>query len=130
MYVIAKTFCSFPDAEESLEALVELTPELLASIAKRKKMFFSLQKKDRSLTEIYFWDGSCDWYEADAFDELGEKEILFRKRQPKAMSTSARSECEQMILSARGVSWVMIPKHSSVYVNTTIIEWEQLEKLS
>ena len=123
MFLFAKTFCSNPDVEDGTVAVVELTKELLESILKRKKIFEQAVKKDKSLFEMYFWDGSCDWYSNDALD-IGEKDFMFSKELGKITAEVARTECDQMIIRKTGVAWIMIPKHSNVFVTTSEMEFE------
>ena len=110
-------------------AIIEMNIKLRSTIFSRKSTFVKIRAADTDLYEMYFWDYTPEFFspylDEDDFSDEFEKIVLSTDgiwEKPENLiipeNTFARIECPQMIIREEGVAWVVIPKHSDVYVTT------------
>jgi hypothetical protein len=134
-------------------AVVCLTPEVVDQVRRRVELARQAGKQDDSLCELYFWDGTAEFYDSDlvdacqaAFaDEKAAQEWLDGLEQEGhallpadtdlAALQSQRTECDQMVVRCSPLSrdphyeiaWTASPKHTDVYVTTRDLPLAKLE---
>ena len=132
--------------------IVDVTPELLADIERRRKLFVTAHAEDKSLSRMAFWDSS-PWFRAEADLEMfadnsmGEDDELqpqwFQNLANGAESEDLpldfvmpadkdgdfRTECDRMNVTELGVYWTVVPKHSSLQINTGELSYRELDAI-
>lgn len=134
MKILFKTSSSDPDYDANISsAFVNITKELAQTILKRKKSFDLAKGDDDKLTEMYFWDGSVHWIDAEIADE--DEEISLDDYSDYVVTEvehneehEARTECDQMVISDRGVAWLCMPKHANIYISTPNVPFSEVEE--
>jgi hypothetical protein len=133
-------------------AVLDVTPELVERARSRAAAALALQKEHPHLYELYFWHGYEPEFYGDALVEACEEadpefarelEETGYVRLPEGIDLDAHlqegTECEQMIVRidpplkeppAVGIAWVVIPKHTSLYVTTGAIPLPALEEFA
>jgi hypothetical protein len=114
-------------------ALVQIDKELAKKILERRKLFLQERGNDVELVEKYYWSGSAHFYENggkvdELYDEhLTDDDLVELDEDPVKRTEEMRTECDQMIIREDGVAWTMIPKHSDIYITTSIIPYAMVE---
>ncbi len=107
-------------------AIVNIDDESIKLIAARRKIFLTAKAQDKSLYEMYFWDGHADFYGAsfgrtEDFDDDGIEESFDRVLNEKEWTeidadfdtegeethptSPDRTDCDQMVIGEDGVRW-------------------------
>jgi len=128
-------------------AIVNLNDESIKLIAARRKIFLAAREQDKSLHEMYFWDGHAEFYGTnfgrtedfdddgveEAFDQaLNEKEWTeidddFDTEGEETHPTSPdRTDCDQMIIREEGVAWYAVCHYGDSATTTTCIPYKHL----
>jgi hypothetical protein len=117
-----------PEEQECF--VIEITPEYAKLLVSRLAIFMTARAADRDLWEMYFYDYSgeyygIDWGETgDKLDEEGREIVVPRLDAP------GSTEVNQIIIREEEVCWTAMPKHSSVYVLTAPIEWNEIRQIA
>lgn len=120
--------------DEETVAVLELTPELVQRILARAKLLADAKVQDKALIELYFWDRGASYYSLrdrlsdDARDALLGEDPVVLAHNPFADDTEENTECDQMIVSDYGVSWLTMSKHSETYAQTPFVSLTELQK--
>lgn len=97
--------------------VVEISPEYARILLERINLLEAVQKQDKDAFELYFWDPSGDYFGGDP-DE------------PDVAGTPSRAECQQLVVREDEVNWVVIPKHTDLYVTTDPIRATDLAEIA
>lgn len=136
MKLISRVTC--PDGIDDCDyALIDLTPDLARLALKRIAMLNKCRANDPELFELYCWNSAVEYFspwlteDARGADQLAEMiEALPAASMDLLLAPSnfevpgnlvGRVDCGQMVASDDAVSFVAIPKHTNVYVETAEI---------
>jgi hypothetical protein len=130
-------------------AIVNITDELLKTVAKRRRMFLAAKAEDRELNEMYFWDESPDWYplsamkkgtvddetlgdilegsETDDILEISEDFEVAGSDDPEEEIPS-HMEMNQMAIDERQIYWLASPSDCDAYCSTKPLTYDLLFK--
>lgn len=117
-----------PEEQECF--VIEITPEYAKVLLGRLTIFKNAAFSDLDLLEMYFWDASGEYYGIDwdktenEFDEKGREIVVPDGTKP------GRTEIDQVVIRANGVFWTAMPKHSSVYIITAPIQWDEIKRIA
>lgn len=127
-----------PDGIDDCDyALIDLTPDLAWLALKRISMLNECRANDPDVFELYCWNSAVEYFnpwlaedarEADQLAEMIEAlpaASMDLLRAPRDFEVPenlvGRVECGQMVARDDAVSFVAIPKHTNVYVQTAEI---------
>lgn len=142
--------CGVEDVDAPQEAVVDINKELAELLLKRRAAFQALAAYDRDAWEIYFWSSTCQFVggrgdaesrggetpvEESVLEQLGQedydltgREWLLVPEEATVRFVEARTECDQLIVSEKGVRFMAYPKHCDWEIRTGEIPWEEIEK--
>jgi hypothetical protein len=113
-------------------AMVELTASLAKLCLRRMVLLATAAKRDREAYELSFWDYHCTFfkyfeipdeiYGESPFDVEEYLEVPDTFEVPE--DAIQPTECDQMVVADGRVHWVVIPRHSSIYITTENIPLE------
>lgn len=119
---------SMPEEQQCF--VIDITPEYAKLLLGRLEIFKTAAAVDKDLWEMYFWDGSgqyygVDWEQTeDKEDEEGRSIVIPNFDEP------GRTEVDQVIIREKEVCWTAMPKHSSVYVLTAPVYWREIRQIA
>jgi len=137
------TTCDNPEYNADCDyAVVEITADDLARFERRAAILRAAGGQDDRLYEMYFWGCSADFYSLadmeEAFAVAGIPDIGEGVRLPDKIAlgpyTPHRVECGQEIFRRDAcadwveIGWVVIPKHTDLYVTTRPLVLENLRE--
>jgi hypothetical protein len=93
--------------------VVDIRPEYAFTLAKRVSLLKSVEAKDPDAYELYFWDGSGDYFDPSPEDLDGSEE-------------PCRTECNQLVVRTGAVCWMAYPKHGDVQLTTEEIPLKEI----
>lgn len=122
--------------------IVTLTPELANTILARQARFTAVIALEPNLTQMEYWDGSCEyraerdleiaseledgnaeWFTSiENGAEVGVLPGITLEDKGRDFST----ECDRMIVLEDGVKWSCYPRHCSFTVETATLSWDEV----
>jgi hypothetical protein len=93
--------------------VVDIIPEYAFTLVKRVNLLKSVEARDSHAYELYFWDGSGDYFDPSPDDLDGSEE-------------PCRTECNQLVVRKDDVCWMAYPKHGDVQLTTEARPLEEL----
>lgn len=133
MRYLFKTQSSDSDYDAEIgSAFVDIDKELAQTIMKRRKLFLTAKAEDDELLEMYFWDGNAHWIDGGEADDDEKADFDEDYRVTECdwdEDHEARTEVDQMVISAQGVAWICAPKHTDIYINTPNLAFAEVEKI-
>lgn len=159
MKILLRTNSTNPEYYADCDcAVLDVTPELLAHIAARAEISRQAAEADTDLWELYFWSCGPDFYKctlievcAEAVAEMEGIDASNWEEQfqhagvfplPDGVDLDRFepqwTECDQEIIRVQRVNgrlecevgWVVIPKHSDIYITTEAVALERLESFA
>lgn len=110
---------------------VEITPGLARTILARSNQFDEAFLSDIDLVETYYWNADARFYSSGnrTIDKLEQGEFQFVSKTQFHEEMLQRTECDQLIIGARGFRFTCIPKHTDVYVESPEIPFTAIRGL-
>ena len=137
------------DADHPYEALVTLDAKFAELLLKRRAALQMLKAYDADIWEIYYYGSPCgflgDSWDASSRSEAHVPESIAEQLGREGESgpenethevlpatfvpryVTARTECDQVVVSSEGVCFMAYPKHCDWEIRTTEIPWETIE---
>ncbi len=150
--LLLKTTSSNPEYTAGCDcAVVELNAGLCTKLTNLIEIVNQAHERCRDVYEVYFWSGYeptfydsylTDALEADehwapfmaSFEDTGT--LILPDSFHLGTFEPKRTECEQLIVrldrapgDAPEISWVVIPKHTELYITTQAVAFSQLQRL-
>ena len=155
MKILMRTDSTNPDYYADCEcAVLDVTPELLARIAARVEILRRAADADINLCKLVFWGRGPDFYSYRLIDACAEVAAEAEGIGPFDWEDQyhdecvlplpigvdldrfepQRTECDQEIIRVQRVggrlefevAWMMIPKHSNIYIATDVVTVDRL----
>jgi hypothetical protein len=121
--------------------ILELDNDSRCRLKCLRNRFVVLQMEETELVSLSFWDTTIAWYEYghdsvpdSAMDKLADKVMVDRGvvqlSEDFAMPdncTTARTECDKLLVSADGFWWECYPKYCDQKVHSELVPWKALD---
>ena len=116
-----------PEEQECF--VITITPDYARLLLARLESFMGIEALDKSLWEMYFWDGSGDYYavnwdQSEGEDQEGREIVVPNYDEP------GRTEVDQVIIRKDEVCWTAMPKHVDVYIVTDGVKWHEIRHIA
>lgn len=139
--IISRTFASISDSGMAEYAFIDITPELVALIMRRKALWDEVQAKDDLLNALEFFDYTPEFW--DSLDGLTEQQDGFiadngwtyaddSNASPEGavgVGEKCRTDLDRIVINDSGVYWSAVVKHTDVIVETQWLEWSDLKAI-
>jgi hypothetical protein len=130
--------------------IVEITPELIQLIEKRRALFNVAYAEDRSLSRMVFWDYTPEFraerdLEAFADEQAGDgdqpqwfksladgaevEDLPESFVMPNDKDGDFRTDYDGMQVTELGVYWTVIPKHAGIRIDTAELSYKDLAEM-
>ena len=129
--------------------IVTVTADLIALIEKRRALFVAAHAEDQSLSRMAFWDYTPSFRSESGLETFAEEsmseddelqpqwflnlangseveDLPGNFALPEDKDGDFRTECDRMQVTELGVYWTVIPKHSSIRIDTAELSYTEL----